>query len=458
MATPHFPQALIAAIITATKQGIADGLSDDTISNGMAGYAAHYGVSTREIGDYIRAQRILLSTAPPPSPQVSIPHPPVSPPPAPVAATPAPQAAQQQAQAPPAPQVVVVPVPAPPPLGTMPPTPATFAQLYANQPRYQQYAAFAAHMAQPPPAPPPPPRPPGAATTPPPVPPPAPSGWHAAAGGAVGGASGGIGSKIGGGVGGAFGGGPGALAGAFIGGAAEHLMRMVTLLPKRLHDFAEETAAATRRLSLFDAQIGLASAQLTLGDFNRNLALARFTAPTGAELLRAVNRMRDEFIPFQAVLTNLRQEAAIGGASFLGGAAGTLGIVPEIGQAILKAIDPNGGGIAGVAQAVGQQFATSLLGALLGGPVGALAGAFLPPALVDKFRQMLKDLGIIPDLKVGGGAKGAWDNFTRDVAAGAVHPGTPIHGGFLIQPFNGMPGRRVMLGDPNWVNNWFPGP
>jgi hypothetical protein len=193
---------------------------------------------------------------------------------------------------------------------------------------------------------------------------------------------------------------------------------------KGLHDFAETTVEANRHLGMYSAEVAGAYMRLSLGNFRRNLDLADRTGHGTADLVRAVDAMRDALQPYRAASTSLGNQAAGAAAGFTGELAMKLEAIPN---AINRLSDSIGN-----VEDLGKLFADLLVGAFWASPAG-LALQALMKALETWFPDIADELKkLVAAQPKPNAAMGAWDAFIRHEAGpNRMPPLNPRRGPFV---------------------------
>jgi len=189
---------------------------------------------------------------------------------------------------------------------------------------------------------------------------------------------------------------------------------------RALKDFTDRMLEANRALARYSPLLAVELARLELGDFRRQFAMGAATGATGADLVKAVNAMRDSFFPYQVFGRNAQNQFAEGAAQGMGEVAEYFRAIPEI----LEYLRAN----------FGRQILNETFHQVL-----AAAQAIVPmlgPAVagIDTFMKLMneikKRLGI-EDLKPGN-QLGAWDTLITNLPGSPF--ATPLHKAKFFDP------------------------
>ncbi len=143
---------------------------------------------------------------------------------------------------------------------------------------------------------------------------------------------------------------------------------------------AEHTVAHNRNLSRFDGGIGSAYHQLDMGDFRRNVNVARSTQGSTIALVRAVDQMRENWQAADIFKADSTNRMSIMAASFSSEFARASSPFYQGAKALVDKVDPNGAVGGGIAAGMGAGIGHILnhpmgwLGMMMN-PIGAAWGA-----------------------------------------------------------------------------------
>lgn len=195
-------------------------------------------------------------------------------------------------------------------------------------------------------------------------------------------------------------------------------------VPRHLRDFAEHLASANRELAPYSGRLAQAQMRFDVGEFFRRRDLAARTEETGETLLHAVGQMRDALQPWNVAIRNIQNEAAIGAAGLVSGAAERLGFIPGAVEAARRWMDPQGTGMEQFAERIGQGIVDAIAqgtAAMAGGPLGGILSAIFP----NMGQQIIDQLNKWFPAAAVQGQLGPWDEFAKDLLMGRV-PAGPI--------------------------------
>ena len=179
--------------------------------------------------------------------------------------------------------------------------------------------------------------------------------------------------------------------------------------------FAENVNEANRRLIPFSGKVASAFAQLDYGDTRRSFRVADATGDSAANLAKAVDRMRDAFVPGEILQANINNRLGIFGSEIGRISGNVLGMGANLLNQGIEAIDPGGSTSALVGRATAITswgYAGFALGNAifpgLGGAAGAAAGlavGFAADAMTapagddDPWGDFLVNAGSVPVLR-----------------------------------------------------------